>query len=109
MFSRKLFLGLIFGALVNINVFAADPKSSDPIVGRWRWFNNRIYVLNPNGTTTPTGGHWTCASPDQTPRKYVIDWNEELNIDTLYLEKSGAKLSGHNQKGKRITADRLPD
>jgi hypothetical protein len=56
------------------------------------WDNERISLL-----------------PKEAFRKYVIDWKEELFIDRLYLEKNGAILSGHNQKGKRITADRLAD
>jgi hypothetical protein len=109
MFSHKHLLGIFICSLVAFSAIAADPAPTDPIVGRWRWFNNRIYVLNADGTTTPNEGHWKCVSPNQTPRKYVIDWREELNIDTLYLEKSGAKLSGKNQKGRHITADRLPN
>ena len=109
MFSYKHLLGILLCPLVALSAIAADPTSADPIVGRWRWFNNRIYVFNADGTTTPNEGRWTCVSPNQIPRKYVIDWKEELNIDTLYLERSGAKLSGKNQKGRHITADRLPD
>jgi len=109
MFSHGNLLGTVLCALLAFSAIAADSTDTDPIVGRWRWFNNRIFVFNADGTTTPNEGHWKCVSPNQIPRKYVIDWKEELNIDTLYLERSGAKLSGKNQKGRHITADRLPD
>ena len=109
MFFLKHALWMLGVALVASSSLAADTTVADPIVGRWRWFNNTIYVLNADGTTTPGKGRWKCVSPEQTPRKYVIDWKEELWIDTLYLEKNGTTLSGHNQKGRKITASRLRD
>ena len=88
-----------------------DPKPTpvDPIVGRWVWFNNQSKEFHPDGTATGEGGQGTWKRiSNATPAKYEVIWAEKF-IDTLYLKGYGKELEGKNQKGQKVSAQRIPD
>lgn len=94
-------------------VWAADTPAAkaDPIAGRWRWVNNDIVTILPDGTAScPSVGTatWKCTSKAKPPT-YVINWKDGIFIDTVHLLKGGKVISGKNAQGQPITATRLPD
>jgi len=92
---------------------AEDTALNDPIVGRWRWHNNTILAIRGDGTVGWNLGNgkgtWKCASPNQDPRKYLLDWERGLYVETLYLKKHGNRLTGHDQFGHHVWGYRLDD
>jgi hypothetical protein len=91
---------------------AADtPAKADPIAGRWRWVNNDIVTILPDGTAScPSVGTatWKCTSKAKPPT-YVITWKDGVFIDTVHLLKGGKEIKGTNAQGQDIIATRLPD
>lgn len=92
---------------------AADSpaKKADPIAGRWRWVNNDIVTILPDGTAScPSVGTatWKCTSTAKPPT-YVLTWKDGVFIDTIRLLKGGKEIKGTNAQGQEIIATRLPD
>ena len=78
----------------------------DPIVGRWQWFNGQVMVFDPGATVNgETQNRWRLADPRE--RKYEVRWAAGRFVDTLVLAPDGKRLSGQNQEGVRVTAERL--
>jgi hypothetical protein len=94
-------------------VFAADAPAAktDLIVGRWRWVNNDVVTILPDGTAScPSVGNatWKCTSKAKPPT-YVLNWKDGIFIDTVHLLKGGKEINGKNAQGQPIIATRLPD
>lgn len=117
MISRKrlLLLGMVAGSFVTGSVIADgfDPTPNDPIVGRWRWHTGVGCVFKADGAVImekrKQTGKWVCVNPRSTPRKYIVNWNNGVNVDRFFLEKNATFLSGVGQKGDKIKEFRLPD
>lgn len=88
---------------------ALAPKTLDPIVGTWRWFNNMIVVVSADGrSTSPRGvGQWEFVRRDTVERQYIFTSPNLVWVDTLILSRDGNKLSGKNQKGISVSAERV--
>ena len=94
---------------------AAQP-SSDPcarIVGEWNWFTQARILINADGSllvknNTPNAGtsavgKWRC---DAGSGQYTLTWTNNA-VDTLALTHDGDVLSGKNQLGFEVTAERI--
>jgi hypothetical protein len=86
-------------------VAVAPVDGSDPIVGRWSWFNGGIKDFHADGTVSP-GGTWRCIDPNLTPREYRVVWGNKW-VDKLRLLKDNRLLRGHNQGGVDVWAHRF--
>ena len=81
----------------------------DPIVGRWLWFNNETKIFLADGTASGQGAQGTWKQIGKsTPPKYEFTWNQKF-VDTLYLKGNGKELTGKNQQGKKISAQRISE
>jgi hypothetical protein len=91
----------------------AEKPATDPIVGRWNWHNHTVLLIQSNGTCgwheNDGIGTWKCVSPSQDPRKYMLDWNRGQYVETLYLKRHAAKISGHDQFGNHVWGFRIED
>jgi hypothetical protein len=80
-------------------------------VGRWRWFTDEFVYIKPDGTLVKNGkvtGKWHCANENEWPRKYVLNWGNGMWIDTLFLKRDCALLSGSNQQHHHVWGTRKP-
>jgi hypothetical protein len=89
----------------------ASPKKTDPVLGKWRYFNDHIVTVTPDGRLTSSKavarGTWEFAKNKEVERKYRFIWQEGLYVDSLLLSRDGKKLAGKNQKGDRVSAERI--
>jgi len=86
-------------------------KKVDPVVGRWNPTNTKIPIsLNADGSASDRDrtGKWECLTPNVTPRKYRITWENGISVDTLSLLKDGKELAGKNAEGHELRWIRLP-
>jgi hypothetical protein len=89
---------------------AAGGVGCEAIVGQWRWFNAAIVECHRNGRCEATNGFhgpWKCLDASG---RFEIRWGRGNGpaqyVDTLALSPDGTKLSGKNQLGGRVWADR---
>jgi hypothetical protein len=84
-----------------------DALGSGGIPGKWKWFNGAEVTFYSNGTVDASNGakgSWQCTNP--AGRVYVIKWTNGWT-DTLTLSADGWQLSGKNNMGTPITAQRI--
>ncbi|MBN1521971.1 MAG: hypothetical protein JW928_05495 [Candidatus Aureabacteria bacterium] len=79
----------------------------DPVVGRWKWFNNPEIVFKSNGTVCLKDG--TVAAEWARSENKVTIWWKRGWIDKLTLSEDGMHLSGRNQWGSRVTGTKKTD
>jgi hypothetical protein len=107
---RRWFLILFLGFAATV---VAKEAPGDPILGRWRWHNNTALIFYSDGMAgwgeTQKYGTWQCVSPNQDPRKYVLDWGKGMYLETLYLKKHAMKISGHDQLGHHVWGYRIEE
>jgi hypothetical protein len=87
--------------LAPVSAFAAN---CDGVAGDWKWFNGSTVTLTQQKTVLKNGkpeGKWTCSDP--TKNIVVVTWNGGF-VDNLTLAAN--RLTGKNQQGATITADR---
>ena len=102
----KAILQILF--IVSIGVFktALGAESNDPITGQWKWFTEETKTFHADGSIAKDGT-WRCVNPGGIPRKYVIVWSEGKYVDTVVLGNDGNHLSGKNDEGVEVSAERL--
>jgi hypothetical protein len=82
------------------------PGGSTPaaggIAGCWQWSTNVTVVIRPDGTMTagPFMGQWQGSG-----RSYTFTWPEP--VDTLTMSADRRRLSGSNQFGVQVVANRV--
>jgi len=111
-FFELLVKGLSRGGLVLIILFgmvflSLDAVGSDGISGKWKWFNGAEVTFYSNGAADASNGakgSWQCTHP--VGRVYVIKWTNGWT-DTLTLSTNGRRLSGKNNMGSPVTAQRI--
>lgn len=94
--------------IVSIGLFktALGAELNDPIVGQWNWFTEEVKTFHTDGSVA-NDGTWRCVNPGGSPRKYVIVWFEGRFVDTVVLGNDGNHLSGRNDEGVEVSAERL--
>jgi hypothetical protein len=98
-----------------IHLFAAGlfaVKEDDPIVGTWAWVRGRTVTFHADGTYKQDpngGGKWECTS--ESPRKYVLKWDNGKLVDrlTLGMRDGHLKLDGTNNIGGHIAVTKMGD
>ncbi len=78
----------------------------DASVGTWKWFNGGSVTLTPQKTVLMNGkpeGKWDCTDPKRGLT--TVRWNAGF-VDTLTVD--GNRMTGKNQQGIPISADRKP-
>ncbi|MBW2396303.1 MAG: PAN domain-containing protein [Deltaproteobacteria bacterium] len=83
----------------------------DALVGRWRWFNGATVECESDGTCQAShgfGGSWRCID---AMGRFEIQWSRGEQpaqfADTLRVSPDGATLSGKNQFGSGVGANRI--
>lgn len=81
-------------------------RQLDPIVGKWKWFNEGVHEFCGDGQIIGTAGAiWSVVDPAK--RGYMVKWGDGKHVDMLFLSADGLKLSGKNDKGVEISAERV--
>lgn len=112
---RTAFNIILFGLLSLLILQSAEPTAApgakaDPIVGKWRFFNDHVVTITADGRLTSSKGAtgtWTFANDKELERKYSLNWQEGLNIDEMRLSRDGKHLEGKNQRKDKVSADRV--
>lgn len=84
------------------------PPLTSTLVGRWRWFTGSTVTINGNGTATSSAGSrgtWT-----RIGNKFIFKWTTKKGNhykDELELSDDGRRISGKNQMGTKISAERI--
>lgn len=108
----------VFFASPVTRVCAVEPStpprpagSADPILGKWRFFNNTTRSFRADGTSANEKGEqdavWKCVDPVQL--RYVITYGGGKFVDQLFLKNGGAFLDGSNNFRAHVTATRIAD
>jgi hypothetical protein len=90
---------------------AGAAGASDPLEGKWHYFNDHVVTIHPGGIVTSSKGvtgKWVYLKNPEVERKYRIQWDANLFVDTITLSRDGKKLEGKNNKGDRVGATRVP-
>lgn len=85
------------------------PLAPTTFAGTWNWFNGRIIEIRPDGVAVDPSGEYQGSWVSKGGRTYVITWSQRgtaVWIDTLELSADGQKLSGQNQYGNPVGAER---
>jgi hypothetical protein len=84
-------------------------RNQDAVVGSWRWDSGSVFFLHADGTATEgyRGGTWVCLSPEGSPRKYQVNWENSKFVDTFSLAQNGGELAGQNQNKLKLHATRV--
>ncbi len=89
---------------------AVGSASCEGLIGQWRWFNGATVTCSSDGFCKATNGFsgpWRCIGPNG---QFEIQWGREgqkpIYIDTLQLSQDGGSLSGKNQLGGGLSANR---
>jgi hypothetical protein len=78
----------------------------DPVVGTWKWFNEGEHEFCGDGQITGfVGASWTAVDP--TKRGYMVKWGDGKHVDMLFLSADGTRLEGKNDKGVKVSAERI--
>jgi hypothetical protein len=103
-------IALFSGAATRGQTPAAKP-ADDPVVGHWRPSTAIPIFLAADGSASDRDrqGKWKCLTPNATPRKYRIIWNDGVWIDILSLVKGGKELAGENQDHAKLRWIRVPE
>ena len=104
---RLLAVLMLAGASVNSQT-VAKTSEQDPIVGRWRWFNEKVVQIEADGTfkeNLKPVGKWKCI--DSKQRRYTIQWGDGAIEDYATLSQDGKKLRMRNHNGFKHTAERI--
>ena len=100
-------------AFVLATYFCIAAPAPDVVVGRWRRQGAEgVVTLHADGTATNLKGgkgKWTCLTPNATPRKYQVIWDEGLWVDSLALVQGGKHLVGENQERIKLSFARIPE
>ncbi len=84
--------------------------ADDPVLGIWKWDNSKQdFTIQSGGVLIQPQrtGKWVCVSPDTTPRKYELTWDNGRFTDTLSLVKNGLELVGQNQRNEKLLGTRV--
>jgi hypothetical protein len=99
--------GLVLIILFGMVFFSLDAVGSVSISGKWKWFNGAEVTFYSNGAVDASNGakgNWQCTH--SVGRVYVIKWTNGWT-DTLTLSTNGRRLSGKNNMGSPVTAQRM--
>lgn len=79
----------------------------DPIVGKWKWFNEGVHEFCGDGQITGSlpAASWSVVDPAK--RGYMVKWGDGKHVDMLFLSADGLKLEGKNDKGVEVSAERV--
>jgi hypothetical protein len=82
------------------------------VTGRWKWFNGGRVTFYTDGTLLGehhilpgNRGVWECTDPDR--RRFTVRWQQEESVDELRLSSDGKSIRGTNQRGVRISGQRM--
>ena len=84
----------------------------DGLVGSWRWFNGATVTCSQDGTCTASNGFhakWSCTDP---AGRFEIQWSRKGKnvefVDSMSLSGDGQNITGKNQFGGSVSANRKP-
>lgn len=101
---------MLAGALATAQT-VTESSEQEPIVGSWRWFNEKVVQIKADGTVTDITnngkyhGRWKCT--DVKKRLYTIQWNDGLFEDYATLSQDGKKLHMINHDKFKHTAVKI--
>ena len=96
--------GLVLIILFGMMFLPLDAVGSGGISGKWKWFNGAEVTFYSNGAVDASNG--AKGSWQYTGRVYVIKWTSGWT-DTLTLSTDGRQLSGKNNMGSPVSAQRI--
>lgn len=111
---RKVQLATSILSVVCLAVSTLCPAASDPIVGKWRFFNKTTRFFRDDGTSTNGKGvqdavwKFEGATPGGL-RRYVVTYRGGKFVDTLTLKNGDSFLEGRNNHKTHVTANRISD
>lgn len=85
-------------------------NKDDDVVGTWKWFCDSIVTVKNNGEVKAV---WADGKREEGrfdrigDNKYRFNWGHNEWIDILKLKQQGNILEGTNQKGFKVTANRI--
>ncbi len=80
---------------------------TDPIVGRWKWFNEHIAILRADGTGSDGKMECTWKIGTGPDRSYELSWAAGKYIDQVAISPDANRLSGSNQNGNAISGTKI--
>ncbi len=76
----------------------------DTAIGQWKWFNGGSVTLTPQKAVMVNGkpeGRWECSDPNKGTT--IVRWKGGF-VD--YVNVAGNRMTGKNQQGVAVSADR---
>lgn len=88
-----------------------QPAGDDPVTGTWRFWNNTLREMRPDGSSgapgKPADATWKCLSaPGMIERVYMINYGGSTVFDKLTLRSQGQQLWGTAKNKPFLTAVR---
>ena len=80
---------------------------TDPVVGRWKWFNGHVATFRADGTGSD--GKMECAwkIASGSDRPYELSWSSGKFVDQVTISPDANGLNGKNQNGDVISGTRI--
>ena len=84
--------------------------AADDVVGTWKWFCGSVVTIKNNGDVKAV---WADGRSEDAKyekigdNKYRFNWGHNEWIDILRLKQQGNILEGVNQRGDKVTANRI--
>ena len=97
---RCIVLGLFYAAI------RASAATCDGAVGEWKWFNGGSVTFTSQNVVLMNGkaeGQWSCSDPARA--LITVRWKGGF-VDNLTV--SANRMTGKNQQGVLVSADRKP-
>ncbi|SMF41616.1 hypothetical protein SAMN06265365_11335 [Tistlia consotensis] len=106
-FGRRAGAGCLAAVtLLCLAAGSARAAGCEEVLGAWKWFTGSTVTFLAGGRIAGSAVNvWRCADPSGPV--IVVDWTNGKWIDTLTLSPDGRRLSGRNQIGNSVTAERV--
>jgi hypothetical protein len=95
-----------FFATRNSTFNQTDSDVNGP-VGVWHWFVGPDITIKEDGTAELETDHGRWAWTDKKRRGFQISWENKNVVDSLILSPDGRRVSGSNNRGTRVTGERI--
>ena len=107
---------LVYGSSVSFSQrplpYVQEKKdyAADDVVGTWKWFCGSVVTIKNNGDVKAV---WADGRSEDAKyekigdNKYRFNWGHNEWIDILKLKQQGNILEGVNQRGDKVTANRI--